>query len=60
MSNIGQERKDKEDRLGRLWRGLIDRAAYFGITIEFKYNSFMENYALHVSFIGRQDNDAIL
>jgi len=55
-----KERKMKEERIRRLWKGTIDRLASLGITVELKYNKFMENYALHGSFLGRKDYDAIV
>lgn len=60
MKEVIEERKKREKRIRRLWKGAIDRLASLGITIELKYNKFMENYALHGSFLGRKEHDAIV
>lgn len=60
MHETVKAREDREKRLERLWRGCIARLSSLGITIEFKYNKFLENYALHGSFLGRDGNDAVV
>lgn len=60
MKKVLKERKEREERIHKLWRGAIKRLAFYGIQVELKHDKFMDTFSLHGSFVGREKDDAIV